>query len=154
MKNTFKLMGIALLASAMVFTACKKDEEETTDSTNVTTPAIAVSFNGTAWTSDETMDYDGTNNYFEVYQTNADAPSIQFSCGMNVGVYALADTSNFVVYWDDNDEEYNTTSNDGTISITSIDPNAKTMTATIAATFILCETNYPLTVALTNAKWE
>lgn len=28
MKNTFKLMGLALLAGTLMFTACKKDEEE------------------------------------------------------------------------------------------------------------------------------
>ncbi|MBR1798663.1 MAG: hypothetical protein IJ761_08020 [Bacteroidales bacterium] len=41
MKNTFKLMAVAMLAGSMLFTACKKDDE-TPDGVNVT-------FAGTEW---------------------------------------------------------------------------------------------------------
>lgn len=53
MKNMFKMMGVALLAGAMLFTACKKDKEDTTPA--ATPAAIAdgatVNFGGTSWTS-------------------------------------------------------------------------------------------------------
>ena len=34
MKNMFKMMGVALLAGAMLFTACKKDENTTNNGNN------------------------------------------------------------------------------------------------------------------------
>lgn len=43
MKNTFKIAALALLAGAMMFTGCKKDDDE-----NIVTPGatVAVNFNG------------------------------------------------------------------------------------------------------------
>lgn len=37
MKNIFKIMGVALLASSMIFVSCKKDETTTTNNDNNTT---------------------------------------------------------------------------------------------------------------------
>lgn len=42
MKNTFKLMGLALLAGTLMFTACKKDNEETP----APAQTFSVNFNG------------------------------------------------------------------------------------------------------------
>lgn len=50
MKNIFKLMGIALLASSMIFVSCKKDN--TTDEPIQTIPdGVNVTFNGESWTA-------------------------------------------------------------------------------------------------------
>ena len=154
MKNTFKLMGIALLASAMLFTACKKDEEDTDNNTNNNVvPAISVNFDGTTWTSDEVMDYSARIG-FDVYKTDADEPSMQFKCPLEKGTFGLGDESNAVVYWDDNDVEYNTYESTGAIVISSIDVTAKTLSATIGASFTLNEEAHPLSATLTNAKWS
>ena len=55
MKNMFKMMGVALLAGAMLFTACKKDKEDTTTNNTPPVATIAdgatVNFDGATWTS-------------------------------------------------------------------------------------------------------
>lgn len=53
MKNIFKLMGVALLASSMLFVACKKDEntdEPNTPQEETIADGVSVTFNGgQAW---------------------------------------------------------------------------------------------------------
>lgn len=153
MKNTFKLMGLALLAGAMLFTACKKDEEDTDNNTNNTVvPAISVTFDGATWTSNEEMDYE--DGVFYVFKTGNTVDEVmQFKCPRENGTFGLGDNSNFVVYWDDNDVEYNTYDPTGAIVVSSIDLTAKTLSATIGANFTLNEESHALAATLTNAKW-
>lgn len=152
MKNMFKMMGVALLAGAMLFTACKKDEETTT---TTPTPAISVTFDETTWTSDVAMDYMG---YFDVYKTATEPAYMQFCCGMQVGTYGFADNQNYVKYWDANDVEYDTPANDGSINVTAFDMNGKTISATInasiAASAVADGVQHSLSATLTNAKFD
>lgn len=49
MKNIFKFMGLALVAGSLLFTACKKDEPETNDTTTPATPqenVYKITFDG------------------------------------------------------------------------------------------------------------
>lgn len=154
MKNMFKMMGVALLAGAMLFTACKKDKEDTTPNTPAVVPAVSVNFNGTEWTSDVAMDYVAAQSYYDVYKTVTDPAYMQFRCERTVGTHGLGDANTYVIYWDENDVEYNTTKPEGIINITAIDIAGKTMSATIAATFVKDAVEYPLTATLTNAKWD
>lgn len=148
MKNIFKLMGVALLAGAMLFTACKEEEEEEA------TPAITVSFDGAEWTSDAVMDYVNAT-YFDVYKDGAELSSMQFACRMTAGTQPFAGTDDvWVKYWDDNDVEYNTPANDGTIVVTDVQPDARTISASINANMMLNEVAHPLTATLVNAKWN
>lgn len=154
MKNMFKMMGVALLAGAMLFTACKKDKEETTPSTPATVPAVSVNFNGAAWTSDVAMDYNTVSNYYDVYKTVEEPAYMQFRCERTQGLHGLGEAEAYVTYWDENDVEYSNPKTDGAINITAIDIAGKTMSATINATFVKDETEYPLVATLTSAKWD
>ncbi len=50
MKNIFKFMGLALVAGSLLFTACKKDENDTTDTTPAEPQTTAnVTFKGQTW---------------------------------------------------------------------------------------------------------
>lgn len=54
MKNIFKIMGLALIAGSLMFTACKKDETDTNDTTNnnrepeTYVASVAATLDGTA----------------------------------------------------------------------------------------------------------
>ncbi len=142
MKNMFKMMGVALLAGAMLFTACKKDEETT--NTNNT--------DGASWTSEEVMDYTALENElvkFDIYKdAEADIASVQFVCKAAVDTYAFANSGYYAVYFDGVDM-YNTPAADGSIVVSAIDAQAKTISGSISAAF----GEKPLAVTLTNAKW-
>ena len=147
MKNIFKLMGVALLAGAMLFTACKEKEEEVV-------PAITVSFDGAEWTSDAVMDYVNAT-YFDVYKDDAKLSTMQFACRFTVSTQPFAGTDDvWVKYWDDNDFEYNTPANDGTIVVTDVQPDARTISASINANMMVESVAHPLTATLVNAKWN
>lgn len=154
MKNMFKMMGVALLAGAMLFTACKKDEENTTNNTPVTVPAISVNFNGTAWASDVAMNYNTVSSYYDVFKTVEEPAYLQFRCERTQGLHGLGEANAYVYYWDENDVEYNQPKTDGAINITAIDIAGKTMSATINATFVQNEAEFPLVATFTNAKWD
>ncbi len=50
MKNIFKFMGLALVAGSLLFTACKKDEPETNDTTPATpASSFKVTFGEASW---------------------------------------------------------------------------------------------------------
>lgn len=149
MKNMFKMMGVALLAGAMLFTACNKDEKT---ETTTPTPAIAVTFDGTSWTSEEVMDYSelsGERVKVDVYQTNADVSSVQFVCKAAEDTYSFANSNYYAVYFDGT-TLYNEPAADGSIVITGINIQNQTISGTINASFDA----KALAVTLTNAKWE
>ncbi|MBR4739128.1 MAG: hypothetical protein IK058_03890 [Bacteroidales bacterium] len=148
MKNIFKFFGIAAIACS-VMVACNNDPEDEPE----TTPAITVSFDGNEWTSNEAMVLDSAN-YFDVYKSaTADYSSLQFRCPLTVGAHGLADSNNYVIYWE-GETEYNTYDPTGTITISAIDVNGKVMSAVIATNMVKDSVNHPLTAAMVNAKWE
>ena len=153
MKNIFKMMGVALLAGAMLFTACKKDEE-TTNNGNVTpTPAIAVTFGGTSWSCDEVMDCENLSGdlvKFDIYKdAAAQVASVQFVCKAAVDTYGFANSDYYAVYFDGT-SMYDTPAADGSIVVSAFDAQAKTISGTISAAF----GEKALAVTLTNAKWD
>lgn len=151
MKNMFKMMGVALLAGAMLFTACKKDKEDTTP--NTPTPAISVTFAGDSWSCDEVMDYAELSNdrvKFDIYKdAQANVASVQFVCKAAEDTYGFANSDYYAVYFDGTNM-YNTPAADGSIVITAIDIQGKTLSGTINAAFDA----KALAVTLTNAKWS
>ena len=160
MKNMFKMMGVALLAGAMLFTACKKDKEETTPATT-TTPSVSVTFNGTTWTSEVAMDYTevGTTNKFDVF--NSDGESImQFGGSFEHGVarsYGMPPA--YVVYWEDVDEEhtieYAINSIDGVIVVSTFDMATTTFSGSIKVNVSHNGTDFvPVEATFTNAKFD
>lgn len=154
MKNIFKFMGIALMACSFTMVACSKDDDKKTDTPDVNIDAaIAVTFDEQVWTSDVPMEYNADHSYFDVYEEGEDLATMQFACGLQKGAYGFAGTDYYVKYWA-GDIEYDTPSNDGTIVITDIDVNAKTMTGVISAVMIKDGAQHPLSAVLTNAKWE
>lgn len=88
MKNMFKMMGVALLAGAMLFTACKKDKEDTTPA--ATPAAIAdgatVNFGGAQWTSN-TATAVVQNGHVQItaYQTQGQFPGMQLRTNSQEG---------------------------------------------------------------------
>lgn len=161
MKNMFKMMGVALLAGAMLFTACKKDEETTTTTPAAVTTTV-VNFDGAEWfTSAKAMKAEASTvagyTEFKIYKNGATVASAKFSTKTVAGTYGFAEDANcWAVCWGDNDEEYVERDNFGAISISAIDMTAKTMTAGISANVkTAAETEYhTLAIALTNAAWE
>ena len=159
MKNMFKMMGVALLAGAMLFTACKKDKEDTTPAEQQVASVITVNFDGSEWfttSKDMKMTAGQVNTKeFKVYNTNSTEADVKFSTVLAKGTYGFGDNPNvWAVCWKDNGE-YTERSNNGSITITELDTESKTMTATIAAEVKeASEANYhQLAVVLTNAKW-
>lgn len=71
MKNVFKVLGLALLASATMFVSCTKDEEKTAEDNKVV-------FGGEAWTNiaDCSADVSNTQLLLDVYASkDKDYPS-------------------------------------------------------------------------------
>ena len=168
MKNMFKLMGIALLAGAMLFTACKKDEEDDTN-TNTnntpaeTTPAVSVVFGTTTWTSNDTMEYVATANEgiveFSIYKAATDnEPTIMIRTGLEKGsTYRFYGTNYGLVYWVGTGAdvvEYNTVTEDSQINITDVDLVNLKLSAAVAATMVKDGVNTALTITLSNATWK
>ena len=85
MKNIFKFLGIALMASAMMV-ACDKTNEESTDTTPVTPPApqssFVVSFNNAEMTVTDFQAIDKTSEgYITVYGYESNAQNSRFVQG-------------------------------------------------------------------------
>lgn len=153
MKNMFKMMGVALLAGAMLFTACKKDETTTNNNAANNTPVspIAVTFDGTSWSCNEVIDCTeiSTGAKFDIYKdANALMASVQFAADDAMGTYSFANSSYYAVYYDGTNM-YNTPSADGSINITGFDVLNYTMSGTVTAAFA----EKGLSVILTDAKW-
>lgn len=157
MKNMFKMMGVALLAGAMLFTACKKDKEDTT--TNATpTYTVTVTFNGDTWSNNDVIDHEtyGASNdqhAFYIYRNNDEY--------VEMGVeYLEADreqsytvSSNYLKYWTAT-EEYNDIVTSGSLTLTAVDLQNKTLSGNINAQFTDGGVQRDLNVKLNNAKWQ
>ena len=139
MKNMFKMMGVALLAGAMLFTACKKDKEDTTPAGN-TTPvashAISISYDGNTWNAD-TVYYQITNGVVNasIYVGNDDEPLFTFKCPAEAGIYGFAGTNWYARYYAHaSDADYTAVSTQtGSINIESISQSDNKITVTVSA---------------------
>lgn len=74
----FKMMGVALLAGAMLFTACKKDEETTTTTPAEIADGATINFDGATWTSNIATAVT-QNNVLQItaYKVQGQYPGIQ-----------------------------------------------------------------------------
>ena len=153
MKNMFKMMGVALLAGAMLFTACKKDEKDTTTNNSAATYSVTVSMAGETWQSNDELLYSVEDNMLTVYGEQ-DANSFQFRCGKNAQNYSFGNEDYYVVLWSGDDEIEGTIN--GYVNITAIDLNSNNIIKTISAN-LKCEmgqvgSDMFLEITLANAK--
>lgn len=139
MKNMFKMMGVALLAGAMLFTACKKDKEDTTPNNNTnTTPAhaISISYNGNTWNAD-TVYYEINNNIVNasIYVGTDDEPLFTFKCPAEAGIYGFANTDWYARYYEHaSDANYTAVSTQtGSINIEAISQGDNKISVTVSA---------------------
>lgn len=134
MKNMFKMMDVALLAGAMLFTACKKDKEDTTP-TNTPTYTVTVTYGGETWKSNNNLlyfiDSDGLN-----LQGEEGDNGFQVICGENAENYSFGVGNYGVVIWKGSNQVNGTTN--GYINITAIDLQSATKTITAK---VRCEMN-------------
>lgn len=153
MKNMFKMMGVALLAGAMLFTACKKDKEETTTNTNNTAAvsSIVVTMGDMTWQNNSNMLYDVDGNLLTL-QAEQDTNGFQIRCGKNAQNYSFGNEDYYVTIWSGDDEIDGTIN--GYINITAIDLNStvKTITAKLKCEMGQIDSGMWLEIALNNAK--
>lgn len=162
MKNIFKLMGVALLASSMLFVSCNKDEEENNDNNQQTSAKVTVVFGGTTWTSNDALGCtiaDGVATV-DLYQTGAEESTMQFSCGTETNVtYNFYNNEYYVVYWDETEDgvvEYDRCSEESHLIISALDIDNKTISAALTSTLYAGDAEEGKTVSATlnNAVWE
>ena len=165
MKNIFKLMAVAMLASSMLFVSCNKDEEEENNNNQNPTPAVNVIFGGSTWTSNVPLACEVNEGLalIKVYKTADTDEVIQMQTGTETNVtYNFYGNDYFIVYWDDTEDgtiEYNTCSEDSHVLISSISIDNKTISAVAATTVYTeddteLENGKTLSVTLNNATWE
>lgn len=108
MKNMFKMMGVALLAGAMLFTACKKDEETTTTTPAEIADGVTVNFGGATWTSN-TATAVVANNHLQItaYKTVGQFPGIQIRTNAQEGTVSgnVTEDENAMLVWSPLQEE-------------------------------------------------
>lgn len=147
MKNIFKFMGLALVAGSLLFTACKKDENDTTDTTPANpTPANTYTLtwdgqaqelafaqgltNGTSlWAFQAARAAEGNSvsfPYFVVYMSGADAASME--------IYPDYTEAYIETYYSDGQSNYGDWQYDSTedLDVTALDATNRTMSAKIA----------------------
>lgn len=120
MKNTFKLMGIALLAGAMLFAGCKKDEEKNDNGGNndnppVDNPYVKVTFgantSAVSWEATSVMG----DNYasagllefgaFKNYESES-APYVQGYFRNSVGAATHSQQDYYYFFYYENENDY------------------------------------------------
>ncbi len=158
MKNMFKMMGVALLAGAMLFTACKKDEEDTTPTnTNngtTTTHAISISYNGNTWNADTIYaEINGGLVNASIYVGTDDEPLFTFKCPAEVGVYGFAGTDWYARYYAmaSDDDPTAVSTQTGSINIRSISDNHDKISVTVSAEMGEAGSGNMLSVVATDA---
>lgn len=151
MKNMFKMMGVALLAGAMLFTACKKDKEETTTNNTATVSSIVVTMGDMTWQNNSNMLYNVDGNLLTL-QAEQDTNGFQIRCGKNAQNYSFGNEDYYVTIWS-GDNEIDGTIN-GYINITAIDLNStvKTISAKLKCEMGQIDSGMWLEIALNNAK--
>ena len=123
MKNIFKLMGIALLAGTM-FVACSDDDDDN---------AVTVNFNGTSWSTDETLSVTPKGyNMIEVSVYHNDDEALRIVCGASEETYTMSDDPDYLIYfWDENGVPYEQFKPESMIEITDLDFDQ--LTGTVSA---------------------
>lgn len=151
MKNMFKMMGVALLAGAMLFTACKKDKEDTTPTNNVPTYSVVVSIDGNTWQSNNELLYKVEGDLLTI-QGEQDTNGFQIICGQNAQNYSFGNDDYAVVIWSGENEIEGTIN--GYINITAIDLNSanKSISANLKCEMGQVESGMWLEITLANAK--
>lgn len=152
MKNMFKMMGVALLAGAMLFTACKKDKEETTTNNNTAAvSSIVVTMGDMTWQNNSNMLYNVDGDLLTL-QAEQDTNGFQIRCGKNAQNYSFGIEDYYVTIWSGDDEIDGTTN--GYINITAIDLNStvKTISAKLKCEMGQIDSGMWLEIALNNAK--
>lgn len=142
MKNIFKLMGIALIASSMALVSCSKDDDAT----------INVTFGDESWSCSETMEYAGDFAIFK--DADAKVATVQFTCLAAVGKYDINGTTAYVVY--NADQQYNTFKDGGFIEITDFSLENKKISGDIQAELAIANTQdyKALTVSMKDAAFD
>lgn len=161
MKNIFKLMGIALLASSMILVSCKKDEENNENNNNNNEPTVTngikVTFGDVNWTAADILGEEYASygllsiGAFKDYESSV-APFVQgyLPNAVRSATHGQGDYYYFFYYENDNDV---TIDDDGSLSgtagaelpnwqprqgfaenVTAIDMNAMTISATAEGT--------------------
>ena len=150
----FKMMGVALLAGAMLFTACKKDKEETTPNNTAAVSSVVVTMGDMTWQNNSNVLYSVDGNLLTL-QAEQDTNGFQIRCGKNAQNYSFGNEDYYVTIWsgDDDDDEMDGTIN-GYINITAIDLNStvKTITAKLKCEMGQIDSGMWLEIALNNAK--
>lgn len=158
MKNMFKMMGVALLAGAMLFTACKKDENTTNNGNNTPTPTVTVTLNGETWSNSDVIDHEtyGVENNlhtFYIYRNNDEYVEMGVTELVADVEQSYTVSSNYLKYWTATDE-YSSMVTTGSLTLTAVDINAKTISANINAQFVDGGVQRDLNVLLNNAQWK
>lgn len=146
MKNTFKLMGIALIAGSM-FVACSKDDDN---------DAITVNYTGDSeWTSNEMVALEaGSNMTASIYENEeVDSRVVTLQCGTTVGRHSFDGSQSFAAY-DNGDHHDIVSTQNGHITISDIDMEANSMTAEIESEMGSIGSNKTLTVSIDDATWS
>ena len=143
----FKMMGVALLAGAMLFTACKKDEATSTSAEG--TPVaeeITVTFDGSTWTpSYYTCNYNAETSLIDIqaYKTKDAVPILALAFDKKEKSYSVTiqseetsdedgtyyvitgynkDNVKTIKYWQDgNQETYDWWAQTATLEVTEFD---------------------------------
>lgn len=147
----FKMMGVALLAGAMLFTACKKDEK-----TETTTPvhAISISYEGNTWNADTVYaEINGNLVNASIFVGDDDQPLFTFKCPAEEGTYYFAGTDWYARYYAKaSDASYTAVSTQtGSIKIESISENHDRISVTVIAEMGTAGSGNMLSVVATDA---
>ena len=159
MKNIFKLMGIALLASSMIFVSCKKDEENNENNNNepTVTNGITVTFGDANWTAADILGTEWASyGLLEIgayvnYESSV-APYVQGYLPNAVRSATHGQNDYYYFFYYENEDDY-TVDTDGSLTnqpgtelpnwqprqgfaenVTALDMNAMTISATAEGT--------------------
>lgn len=146
MKNTFKLMGIALIAGSM-FVACSKDKDS---------DAITVNYTGDSeWTSNEMIAREaGSLMEATIWENEEDdSRAVTIKCSTTTGRHDFAGSQNFAAY-DKGDGNDIVSTQNGHITISDIDMEANSMTAEIESEMDFIGSDKTLTVSIDDATWS
>lgn len=151
MKKAFYMMGIALLAGAMLFTACKKDEEESTETYEESTETytVTLSYGGETWNTNTVLYAIDEGNL--ILQAESGNAGFSIVCGTEARNHSFATEDYGVEIWKGNDTIKGNTN--GSINITAIDlTNTKTISARLSCEMGDVGTGNVLTIAFDNTK--
>lgn len=148
MKNMFKMMGVALLAGAMLFTACKKDETTSTSAAGApVAEEITVTFDGSTWTPNYyTCNYNAETSLIDIqaYKNQNNVPILNLAFDKKERSYSVTIQSveqtddqgayyeitgynkenvKAIKYWESADQDtYDWWAQSATLEVTEFDP--------------------------------